>query len=85
MYDVQTRAAIGAALAELETAPDTPATRNRRAILRAAAWRTSTRQAVTTRRRARRTLHAARALALSLLAIGAAITGAAIGAALATL
>lgn len=85
MYDVHTRAAIGAALAELETHPDTPATRNRRAILRAAAWRTSTREAVTARRRARRSLYAARVLAMVLLFSGAAVLGLAIGAALATL
>lgn len=84
-YDVHTRAAIGAALVDLEGAPDTPATRNRRAVLQAAAWRASTRDAITRQRQERRALYLARTLAVVLMFGGAAIIGATIGAALATL
>lgn len=85
MYDVQTQAAIRAALQALEGAPDTREARNRRAILQAAAWRSPMSCRIRRARRERRALVIARALAGVLLAAGAAITGASAGAALALL
>lgn len=58
---LQTQAAIRAALATLDNAPDTPAVRNRIAILRAASWTQTSRARIRQERghRARRFTRAA--------------------------